>query len=121
MNRHGRDARDGDGDAPQMKARAAKTSAAGLHVALVVVLVGSTTACGSHGPRSAVTTVIAKCHPAHILYPHEQNEPAGTAGVVWQDAQQVAQNDSQGWVAQLRKTSTGYVIVNCKGSEEGHG
>jgi hypothetical protein len=70
---------------------------------------------------SAVATVMAKCHPANILYPHEQNEPAGIAGVVWQSATQVADKDGDGWLAQLRKTTTGYVLINCKAAGTAHG
>jgi hypothetical protein len=90
-------------------------------VACVAALCACLAACGGHKPLSAVAAVEAKCHPAHILYPHEQNEPPGRAGVVWQTAAQVKQDDSDGWVAQLRTDGGGFVVLNCRAQGEGHG
>jgi hypothetical protein len=118
------------------QSRGSATRTVGRHAGQTlgtIVLVGTgLTACAGHStaattPMSVllsttpVAAVTLNCHPAHILYAHVQNEPEGIYGVVWQTAGQVAANNADGWVAQLRKTTKGYVVLNCKAAGEAHG
>jgi hypothetical protein len=48
----------------------------GSQITRLAVACGNPAACGGPKPLSAVALVEAECHPAHIRYPHEQNEPA---------------------------------------------